>query len=62
MRCAFHQQDSAAQTAPKLLCEKRGGGTVKPHQNPAETPEQKRAREEQSAQLKATEEAARQSS
>lgn len=58
---AAHQQDSAAQTAPKaaVVVKKRGGGTVKPAPKPAETPEQKRAREEQSAQLKATEEAAR---
>ncbi|MFI7968272.1 translation initiation factor IF-2, partial [Acinetobacter baumannii] len=58
---AAHQQDSAAQSAPKaaVVVKKRGGGTVKPAPKPAETLEQKKAREAQTAQLKATEEAAR---
>lgn len=54
---AAHQQDSAAQSAPKaaVVVKKRGGGTVKPAPKPAETLEQKKAREAQTAQLKATE-------
>lgn len=56
---AAHQQDSAAQTAPKaaVVVKRRGGGTVKPAPKPAETLEQKKAREAQTAQLKATDEA-----
>ena len=48
-----------SQLLKRCCSEKRGGGTVKPAPKPAETLEQKKAREAQTAQLKATEEAAR---
>ena len=46
---AAHQQDSAAQSAPKaaVVVKKRGGGTVKPAPKPAETLEQKRVKHKQ---------------
>ncbi|WP_111893741.1 translation initiation factor IF-2 [Acinetobacter sp. MB5] len=57
---AAHKQDKVVES-PKtaVVVKKRGGGTLKPLPKPAETAEQKKAREAQTAQLKATEEAAR---
>ena len=57
---AAHKQDKVVES-PKtaVVVKKRGGGALKPLPKPAETAEQKKAREAQTAQLKATEEAAR---
>lgn len=57
---AAHKQDKVVES-PKtaVVVKKRGGGALKPLPKPAETLEQKKAREAQAAQLKATEEAAR---
>ncbi|MHA3082687.1 translation initiation factor IF-2 [Acinetobacter sp. ANC 5383] len=58
---AAHKQDKKVVESPKtaVVVKKRGGGALKPLPKPAETLEQKKAREAQAAQLKAAEEAAR---
>ncbi|MEB3753222.1 translation initiation factor IF-2 [Acinetobacter sp. MD2(2019)] len=57
---AAQKKDKAVESAPKaaVVVKRKGGGTVKPVKA-VETVEQKKAREAQTAQLKATEEAAR---
>ncbi len=58
MRAAAKQETAAKTTAKAEVVVKRKT-PVKPVVKPSETPEQRKAREEQAAQLKATEEAAR---
>ena len=59
MRAAQKQDKVVESPKTAVVVKKRGGGALKPLPKPAETLEQKKAREAQAAQLKATEEAAR---
>ena len=58
MRAAQKKEKAVESPKAAVVVKRKGGGTVKPIK-PVETLEQKKAREAQTAQLKATEEAAR---